>query len=273
MSRSRFNRSYELTAGRVTITPPRRIEFSANKSVDGGINRLTVRIYNLGESDRLALAKDTEDFSKVIPASLRAGYQGTMHLIFKGTVHRGLNYREGPNFITELEHLDGGYDFLNSFTSATVKGKQKAVDTLLADMPNTGRGKIRTQEPLLRPRVLVGQTAHLLDELLDDEETWYIDNEKLYVIRDDEVVSSYIPVVRADTGLLNTPTREYSKVTFETSMNPTLKIGGLCQLLSKFAPHLNGVYKIYSMGYVGDTHGGDWKQTVTAILAGGYEVL
>lgn len=272
MPPSRFNRNFELLAGRVIVTPPMRIEFSADKSVIGGLNRMTLRVYNLNETHRLALVKDAEE-SRQIPISLSVGYRDVLHLVFRGTIHRGQNYREGADFVTELECLDGGFDFLNSFTSVTVKGKTVAVDAILADMPNTAKGKLRTQEPLLRPKVLVGQSATLLDAMMNDDETWYIADEKLYIIKDDEVVSTYVPVVTAKTGLLNTPTREFSKVTFETLMNPTLKIGGLCSLESQSAPHLNGVYKLYSMGYAGDTHGTDWKQTVTAMLTGGYTVL
>ena len=269
---SRFNRTFELIAGGVTVIPPMRIEFSADKSVIGGLNHLTVRVYNLNETHRLALVKDVEQ-SKRIPLSLSVGYQDTLHLVFKGTVHRGQNYREGPDFITELDSLDGGFDFLNSFTAATVKGRKKAVDKIVSDLPNTAKGKVRELDELLRPRVLVGQTMKLLDQIVNEGESWFIDDEKLFIMHNDEVVSSHIPVVKAQSGLLNTPTREYSKVTFETLMNPSLKIGGLCKLVSQSAPHLNGTYKIYSMGYTGDTFGFDWKQAFTAMLAEGYTAI
>lgn len=278
MPLSRFNRDYELTvqvaSGRsVTVTPPMRIAFSADKSVSGGLNKLTARVYNLKQSNRLALVKDAED-RKRIPISLSVGYQGSMQLLFKGTVHKGSNFREGADMVTEMECLDGGHAMLTGFTSETVRGKSQAVEAIRKNLPEIGRGKITGMAPLIRPRVLVGASTKLIDELLDeDDQTWYIDDEKLYIIRDDEVVSSFIPVVNAATGLLNTPTREQSKVTFDTLLNPALKIGGLCSLVSASAPHLNGVYKIESMGYNGDNYGSDWSQSVTALLASGYKVL
>lgn len=278
MPLSRFNRDYELTvqvsdAQAVIIRPPLGIAFDSSKSVAGGLNKLTVRIRNLKQSNRLALTKDQEDQQKRIGLEFRAGYEGTMQLLFKGTVHRGMNYREGPNIITELECLDGGHDFLNSFTSKAVKGKRRAVDAILGSMPNTGTGKITEQSELIRPRVLVGASAKLIDEIVGEGETWYIDEEKLYIIKNDEVVSSFIPVVSAATGLLNTPTREQSKVTFDTMLNPTLKLAGLCKLVSSSAPHLDGIYKIETMGYSGDNYGAKWQQSVTALLAAGYKVL
>ena len=277
MPQSRFNRDYKLvvqvSGGQsVEVVPPMRVSFSANKSVSGGLNKLTLNIYNLKTSNRLALVKDAEQ-RKHIPLSFSAGYNGELKLLFKGTVHRGTNSREGADFVTELECLDGGFDVLNSFTSKTVKGKARAVDSILGDMPNTSKGKLTTQQDLIRPKILVGSSAKLIDELVGDGETWYIDDEKLYIIKDDEVVSSFIPVVKASTGLLNTPSREQSKATFDTLMNPTLKIGGLCKLESVNAPHINGVYKIDSMGYTGDNYGAKWSQSVTGILTSGYKTL
>jgi hypothetical protein len=181
--------------------------------------------------------------------------------------------REGPDYITELECLDGGFDYLNSFTSKTVKGKERAIEAVLGDMPNTGRGKLTAQSALIRPRVLVGASGQLIDDLINDGETWYIDDEKLYILKDNEVTSSFVPVVNAATGLLNTPTREQSKVTFNTLMNPTLKIGALCALESTSAPHLDGIYRIETIGADGDNYGDKWTQKVTALLASGYTVL
>ncbi len=277
MAPSRFKRDYELTiqvsgAQAVIVRPPLRISYTGNKSVVGGLNKFTIRIYNLKPSNRLALTKDAEQIKR-IPLSFRVGYEDTLQLLFKGTVHRGQNFREGADMVTELECLDGGFDFLNSFTAQTVKGGQRAVDAILGDMPNTGVGKITTRPVLIRPKVLVGASAKLIDQVVDEDESWYIDDEKLYIIKAGEVISSFIPVVRASTGLLNTPTREQSKITFDTLLNPTLKIAGLCRLISTSAPHLDGVYKIDTMGFAGDNYGAKWGQSITGLLAAGYTVL
>lgn len=277
MRLSRFDRDYELIVqvaqGRaVTVKPPMRVSFSVDKSVAGGLNKMTLQIFNLKESNRLAMTKDAEE-SKRIPLSFSVGYNGSLQLLFKGTIHRGENSREGPDLVTELECLDGGHDYLTSFTSKTVKDKRTAVNEILKDMPNTKRGKVSEQQAILRPKVLVGSSAKLIDTLLEDDQTWYIDNEQLYMVKNNEVISSYIPVVNAATGLLDTPTVEQSRVSFETLLNPTLRIAGLCELQSRNAPHLNGVYKIDSIGYQGDNYGKEWNQSVSCIRAGNYKVL
>lgn len=274
----RFDRTYELIvqpANRpaISISPPIRCSYTITKSISGGLNSATIRVYNLSQDNRLSLAKDAEQFERRIPIMLRIGYADQLQLIFKGSVHRGLNSREGPDLITELQSLDGGFDFLNSFTAKTVVGKTTAIDAILSDAPNTTRGKITEQPQLVRPKVLVGPSLKLVDELVHADETWYIDDEQLHIIKDDEVTSTYIPLVDAGTGLLNTPAREMSRITFETLINPTLRIGALCQLVSVSAPHLSGVYKIDTIRYNGDNYGSQWAQTCTGLLKTEYKTL
>jgi len=274
---SRFERNYELTVQvssgeAVLVKPPMRVSFSANKSAVGGLNKLTVNVYNLNQTHRLALAKDAED-PKRIPITFRVGYKDSMQLLFKGTVHRGTNTREGADFVTELECLDGGHDFLTGFISATVKGKVRALDAVLAGLPNSGKGKLTALTDTTRPTVLVGSPARLLDRLVGEGEAWYVDDEKLFILKSDEVVSTFVPVVNAATGLLNTPTREALRVTFDTLLNPTLRIGGLCKLESVSAPQMDGVYKIDSIGYNGDNYGATWAQSVTCLVAQDYKAI
>jgi hypothetical protein len=272
----RFNRDYELKiqtlGGEITIRPPMRVQFQADKSIYGGINKIQLQLENLEERKRLAIVKDAEQ-TKRIPFQLSVGYEGRLQLIFNGNIHRGSNERQGPDLISKIEGLDGGFDFLNSFTSRTVEGAEKAVDDCLKDMPNTGKGKITERPALSRPKVMFGNTAHIIDDMIMPFETWYIENEQLYIIREDEVVSRFIPLVTAKTGLISTPTRENMLTTFETLMNPAVKIGNLVALESTTAPHLNGTYKIRTISYQGDNYGDEWSQTCTCRPIPKYKVL
>lgn len=271
---SRFERDCKLTItvdGRtVTIQPPLRISFDCMKSIDGGLNKSTIQVFGLNERNRLAIVKDPEQRKRIV-VNLAVGYQGSTETIFKGNVERGSNRREGADIVTELYCLDGGFDYLNSFTSRAVKADR--IGVLLQDLPNTGRGKIGSVKDLIRPRVLVGSTMKLIDDVIDDDQTWFIDNEQLYILRDNEVISSFIPVVSAQSGLISTPERDQSIITFETLMNPSLKIGGLCNLKSKTAPHLDGVYKLTNVNYAGDNYGVTWQQTCSGILQPNYTVI
>lgn len=276
MTAARFNRDYRLEVGilggTVTVRPPMRIEFQADKSIRGQLNKIQIRLYNLSERNRLALVKDAEQ-RKRIPLSLSVGYQGRLELVFKGTVHTGSNARQGADIVTTLDGLDGGFDYINSFTSRTVAGGRRAVDAALEDMPNTGVGKINDRPVLTRPKVLVGNSVRLIEDTIGPGETWYIDDEQLYIISDNQVTSRFIPVVSAETGLISTPEREFQEVTFQTLLNPSIRIGGRVKLVSRTAPHLDGIYKIDTISYSGDNFGDDWSQFCTGRLASAAVVI
>lgn len=274
---SRFFRDYELiisppSGSAVVVKPPMKIVFSCDKSSTGGLNRLNAQVFGLSEKSRLAIVKDAEE-RKRIPIVLRAGYEGNIETIFQGTIHRSSNDRQGSNFISSIEALDGGEDYLRGHVSKTVANKEQAVSAVLESLPNTESGKLTELKEITRPKVMVGNPLKILPSLLQPNETFYIDNEQLFIIKNNDVVQSYIPLVEAKTGLLKTPQRESQKVTFETLMNPSLKLGGRCDLKSKVAPYLNGILKIESMTYSGDYEGEDWKQSVTGIPASNFKVL
>jgi len=226
---SRFLRDFELViqppgGSTVVVKPPARVVFSCDKSITGGLNRLNLQIYNRNETNRLAIVKDAEE-RKRIPIVLRVGYEGNVETIFQGTIHTCSNDRRGADFVSDIEALDGGEDYLTGYTSKTVTNKQQAVDAIIESLPNTEPGKLTALKEITRPKVLVGNPLRLLPSLLQPGETFYIDNEQLFIVKDDEVVQTYVPLVEARTGLLKTPQRQAQKITFETLMNPALKLG------------------------------------------------
>lgn len=312
-----FYRDYRLTVGlgnqAVIIEPPMSVSFKALESVDKkSLGKLTVSINGLKPSTRLQLVK-AEDDKKYIPVRLEVGYNGKLRQVFQGSVKTGAVSREGPIHIVSLECEDGGHDYINAFTSRTVRGKDQVVDSVLLDMPNTRKGSVTNQQPLIRPKVLVGSSSKILTDMLAPDESFFIKDERVHVLKDSEVTSGNIPVVNARSGLLNTPqstkgsaqadankqpqpptnapetdpggksaakvdsstlvSQIKGQVVFDTRLNPMLRIGGLCSLESVTNPALNGVYKIYQIETSGQYTGAAWSQKVTARPAGNYKVI
>lgn len=251
----------------VEIRPPARVAFDVSKSVQGGLNSATIRVWGLGKQKRLALTKDVETV-KNIDARLSVGYLGALSQVFSGTVQRGEVIREGADIVVEMYCLDGGADMLGTYISETVRGRQEAINAILGRMPGTSYGVVSELQPYSRPRVLVGPPARLFDDIASGAD-WFIDDSRLYILNPDDVVSENVPIVEGSTGLLGTPSREHSRVSFETQFSPAIRLGGLIKMNSQNAPHLNGVYKIDAMGYTGDNYGADWSQSVTGILRPG----
>ena len=272
---SRFRRDYELTitltsGETVKIIPEIRIQFEIDKSVYGGLNTCKIKVYNLSIDKQRKLIKDKEDGNVRLPFLIKAGYD-KLETVFQGTVFEASTVRLGSDFITTIVSQDGLYDFVNSFTSKTVTTND--VKHIVDDMVNTKQGKTTERKVIVRPKVLVGNSAKLIEESLDDDETYFIDNETIHIIKEDEIISSYIPVVQASTGLLNTPVRKNKEVTFETLLNPSIKVGRLIELKSQYATYLNGVYKVNTVKYKGDNYGSDWSQQCACRLAQNYKAL
>ncbi len=266
----RYDRKYRLRVGirgqELEFLPPLRVAFECDKSIRGSLNKLTVKIFNLSDGSRKDLAKDTEDSSIEIPIKLDIGYGDKLENIFTGTVLTGYSERKGPEFITTIECLDGGFDLYNSFTSKSVIGKDQAVKQIIQDFQRTTEGKISQQNNLVRPKVLVGNSIKLIEEQLNDDETYFIDSEKLYIIKNNDVIGSFIPVISSETGLINQPQRANKIVTFTTMLNPSVKIGGRVDLRSETATHLNDIYRVETIKYTGDNYGSEWTQDCNCLL-------
>lgn len=311
-----FYRDYRLTVGignqAVIIEPPMSVSFKALETVDKkSLGKLSASINGLKPSTRLQLVK-AEDDEKYIPVRLEVGYNGKLRQVFQGSVKSGAVNREGPVHVVSLECEDGGHDYINSFTSRTVRGKEQVVDSVLLDMPNTKKGSVTSQQQLIRPKVLVGSSSKILTDMLAPDESFFIKDERIHILKDNEVTSGNIPVVNARSGLLNTPqstkgsaqadgsqkptstnspntdpggaskddvdsstlvSQVKGQIVFDTKLNPMLRIGGLCAMESVTNPALNGVYKIYQIETSGQYTGAALSQKVTARPAGNYKVI
>ncbi|ECO4541736.1 hypothetical protein FQC00_22315 [Salmonella enterica] len=310
-----FYRDYRLTVGignqSVIIQPPITISFKALESVNKkSLGKLNVSINGLKPSTRLQLVK-AEDDEKYIPVRLEVGYDGKLRQVFQGSVKSGAVKREGAIHIVSLECEDGGHDYINSFTSRTVRGKDQVVDSVLQDMPNTKKGSVTKQQALIRPKVLVGSSSKILTDTLAPDESFFIKDERVHILKANEVTSGNIPVVNARSGLLNTPQAtkisaqddggkkgktptndpdtdpagkkdtdsstlaksSKGQIVFDTKLNPTLVIGGLCAVESVTNPALNGVYKIYQIETSGQNNGAAWYQKIVCQPAGNYRVV
>lgn len=260
-----FDRDYELTIQydgiQVVVKPPMRISFDAYKATSGyGLNKCTLQVYNLKPDTRLKLVKNPED-GRLISFNLKVGYNGQLKTTFSGQVLRGELYRDDVDFVNKLQSLDGGADLLGGIVAKTVKGKENAISQIL-DGLETSIGTITTQSQLTRPKVIVGNAIKAIESFLEDEQSWFIDNGKLNIIKDSEVIDGFIPLVNSDTGLITTPTRDFNIIEFETMMNPSIRLGGLVQLESVVNPMYNGRHQVYEINYKGDYDGDNWSMAV-----------
>lgn len=263
---NRFNRDYYLKITTpnqtIEIAPPLNIEFDAEKSItSNGLNRLNLKIYNLTDAKRNQLVKAKEE-KKYIKVQLSVGYEGNIKQVFQGNVSRAYPDRQGGELISFLECLDGLADVKESFTSGIATTKKQAITTILKDMPNTSLGKIVEPNKIYRNKVIMGNSHQEIKKLVQPDEIMFIDDEKLYIIKDTEVADNYAPLINSDTGLMGIPRKEGEYVDVTTRINPAIKIGGLVKLESIYAPYLDGSYRVETSSFKGGYDSSDWTQTI-----------
>lgn len=272
----RFNRNYELRVddGKnfTIIKPPFRIVFEATKSIYGGLNILNLQVYNLGKAKEQAFVKDPEQ-QKLLRITLKVGYQEGLEVIFIGDVNRGFLSRQNTDMVNSMQIFDGGQGSIYGFISKTVKTRDESTKALIEAMPTVERGTVTKQSEFIRPRVLLGNASKIFQQQLDPNYNYYIDDNKVYILKDNEYLANYISVVSPETGLMNTPERENTLVSFQTMLNPSIKLGGLIDLKSTTANFLNGIYRVQQIVTKGDNYGQDWTQTIVCQLAEGFNKI
>jgi len=97
-----------------------------------------------------------------------------------------------------------------------------------------------------------------------------IDNGKIYVLNENEVIEGELPIVGKDTGLLDTPRRSEGIIQVVTLFEPRLRLNQKASLVSVIEPVYNGEYKILGLvhqGVISEAVGGQCT-TVIDFLVG-----
>ena len=98
---SLFSRVTELTVGDTQISGL-DISFFVEKTLTSEPNTAEIKIYNLNDANRKTLCDQQR-----IPVMLKAGYQNSVGLLFKGDLTEAFSQREGPDWATTIRSGDG----------------------------------------------------------------------------------------------------------------------------------------------------------------------
>lgn len=255
----------------LTIAPEFTVDFVVRRDMLSTAQEATFRVYNLGPTTRDRIFKDlntvpTDGSGEAIlrPLRFRAGYGDFQPLIFNGFVRSAVSYRDGVNFITEIEGYDGGLGMSYGFTSATLSGPLDRPDILrflegrLPDTQGTPIiGSFPSSTRTERGVVLVGNTWDLIRRYSDDKAL--IDNGQLKVLDDHEAIRGEIAVISSDSGLLGSPRRGLNRMEVPMLFEPRFTLGQVVDLRSETWEAVNRTYRV-----AGFTHRG----TISPVVAG-----
>ena len=244
----------------VEITLPYTLEFSISRAAFSSAQTGTFRVYNLSEPVRNAIQKDIFQFEQLRAIQLRAGYESQpagsfMPLVFNGTVITAYSWREGRDWVTEIEAFDGGWQMANANTvSITLTPGQSAasvVRQLCSQMPAlTGTpfiGNFPTTNK--RGEVLSGNAWDLILQKTNGHAT--IDNGQVKALNYWEVLQGEVQVISSDAGLLGSPKRTTSTLEFEMIFEPRLTVGQVVELQSVTNKQYNRSWKVLGFDHRG----------------------
>lgn len=278
----KFNRIYELTieaddqvrpsadvapenTKRVVIRLPYTVEFEITRANLGSSQNGTFRIYNLGEATRRAIQKDQWQYI-FRNIQFRAGYDSQdgklLPLIFNGTIRTAYSYRQGVDFITEIDAYDGAWAMTQGYTNLGLPSgvtASQVIAYLSRDLPNTSGQPIIGDFPTEAKRglVLSGNTWGLIQKFTN--QLALINNGQVVALKLNEVLRGGLPLISAETGLLGIPKRTRSMLECRMIFEPRLTLCQLIELRTQYLPELNRFWKV-----VGVQHQG----TISAAVAG-----
>ncbi len=277
----RFIRNYELriqvpNIGTFLIRPPITIKFDFTKDQYNGVNKGTIEIYNLEPLKRDAIFKDKENGTPVILVDLRVGYGDTLETIIQGSVFQASTGKQDKDYVTKMEVWDGLKAFTESFVSTTVTRQSEVNTAILNSMEGITAGGFTTKQDTIFPIVLYGSSTDILKKEIgvDRELYWYIDSNKLFITKGNDVLSFQATDVNPETGLIGTPTRLNKVVNVKSLINPAIKIAGLVNIQSVISTNLNGIYRVEGIKYTGNYRGDEWfMELTTRVPRGTFVVL
>lgn len=268
----------------------RRISFDVNSALESYTQGANIQIYNLNPAEVKLIT------SIKSPVTLQAGYKGvhgdTPPVIFTGNVEYPNSQRSGLDIVTTLTC----YAYRN--TLSDVPGLSYKEGTALSQvfsdlslLDNHG-DKIPYQiiGPSLQAAVLKDDynsgsdsAQKILDYFAQNfNYSWWCDTttKQLIVVEQGQPLrKNQVLLVDASTGLMKEPELNYDGLSFETSLEPSLRYKDIVRIdyprgISQFSIGTNSanlrdlqsaLVSIQSIQHSGDSRGGDWKTSARGI--------
>lgn len=270
----------------VHITMPMTIHFHIKRDINSSCNTATITVLNLAEDTRRKVFLDNYKNMYYKRVELRAGYpdiglkasridkerawefEQVLPLIFKGNIQNAYSRRNSVNYETTIHALDGGFAYVNGYSSrqfAQSTTDKQMLNTLVADLPHIEKGKIGNfNVSLTRSNTLDVPTIQAIQDI--SEGNWFIDLETLHCLLPNEAFEGNIKVLDASCGLMGTPLRQESFLTFEMMFEPRLQIGQAIEVKAETETIYNGTYRVVGVehtGIISDAQSGACKTKVS----------
>lgn len=250
----------------IEVKPPFTIDFDITRNTLASANTAKITIYNLSRNNRAQIFRDRFDTTQNFAISLFAGYGSRLHEVFRGNALEAFSYRRGPDWITELDCLDGLNAIQNGFVTQSYSAGTSLRDILsgiINAMPGVIRGVFGepTEGTTERGVALSGTGTDALAELSDGQ--YFIDNEQVNFLGRNETLPN-ITTTLDPSILLQTPRRRRQLLEIVTLFEPVIQVGQTYNIES-IEPIYNGSYKVLGFNHkvlISESVAGDARTTM-----------
>lgn len=244
-----------------------RVSFAIKRTLRSLPNAAEVKVYNLSRDSRARIESVADEGS--VRVQILAGYGDEVFNIFTGDLKDAQSTRDGADVITAVSGVDGGHAHRTSRVSRSFS-PGAAVSTVLGfladsigvDIGNAveafaGSALGDSGRTFPSGTTVNGSAAEELDALCRSAGLEYsIQDNRLQVLTIGRAVPGQAVRLSPETGLVGSPTEgNRGVVSGQCKIIPDVQPGRLIQLDAEF---IQGVYRLDSCEYVGDTHGSDW---------------
>lgn len=280
----------------LVVTGDLRIQFEIEKTVKRTLNHATIKIFNLHPDNANRIKGE---FDEVL---VKVGYAGDPLVAFAGNVRHSYRYREGVDWITEIDAADGDFDLRNTIVNTTLaagSSTSDAVSHIVGKMARTKLGHVVLKErKRIRGRVISGSVDKAFDLIAAESDVqWSIQDGELVMVPVTSTLPTEAIVLSSDTGLLDAPELDDKGISATSLLNPRIRPNGKVQLdnnsfrlkvlidhkfsatakpkvqhttkpkkvkkLERLDP--DGIYKVLKVVHKGDTRGDEWKSEVLCV--------
>lgn len=261
-----------------------RCTFDIEKTQFKQGDKASIVLYNL--------SPDTEN--KIIRSGSRviveAGYNGNFYgIIFVGTIIQPIRSKsDGVDYMLTLICRSTDRFLTYGLINTTVAAEQSSRDVIdaiasRANYPVETGSIADTRFSYPRGKVMFGKPSDYLDSLAKTvNATYYTEDGKVNIVQAKSLPSDEIFDLGPKTGLINSPSQNETGITFECLLNPLITINSLVRIDNKKIAGFKweqgkairsldaeGIYRIITVKYSGDTRGDNWKCECSAITQAG----
>ena len=251
-----------------------KVTFDITKSLSKDPNTCDIQVYNLSLPNRIATQENRPE------ASIIAGYVGATSILFSGTLEFGSTSKEGTDYVTSLQALDGTNRTKSKRINKSLRGPVRAGEVLRVAARELGlkpgnlkkaikrgsvRGELRGYDTGI---VLSGRADRVLDSVCKSMGYFYsIQDGQLVLLTKDSFIGSTAALISRETGMVGSPEPgDGGYVDVRSLIRPDLLPGHRVRIESNL---VNGLFRVERVHFSGDTRGGDWFADLECSPVGG----